>query len=61
MKSFEVHGEFKMGDKMQKFTKAFNAMNEKSVMEKVYCDIGSRHSVKRGNIKILKVEEKKNE
>ncbi len=59
MKSFEVHGTFRMGDKIQNFTKVFNGMNEKGVIEKVYCDIGSRHRVKRGNIKILKVEERK--
>ncbi|MCK4247253.1 MAG: 50S ribosomal protein L18a, partial [Methanomicrobia archaeon] len=41
MKSFEVHGTFKMGDKIQNFTKVFNGMNEKNVIEKVYCDIGS--------------------
>lgn len=59
MKSFEIHGKFKMGDKMQNFTKIFNGMNEKSVIEKVYCDIGSRHRVKRCNIEIVKIEERK--
>jgi len=59
MKSFEVYGKFKMGDKMQSFTKVFNGMNEKTITEKVYCDIGSRHRVKRGNIKILRIEERK--
>jgi large subunit ribosomal protein LX len=57
MKKFEIHGRFKMGEKMQKFTKVFNGISEKGVREKVYCDIGSKHRVKRNNITILKVEE----
>ncbi len=60
MKSFEVHGTFRMGDRMQKFTKIISGMNEKSVIEKLYCDLGSRHRVKRNNIKIIKIEEIKN-
>lgn len=59
MKKFEIHGTFKMGEKMQRFTKVCEGIHEKNVIEKVYCDMGSRHRVKRSNIKILEAKEMK--
>ncbi len=56
MKEFKISGKFKMGEKMQDFTKVVKGQNEKRVREKIYCDIGSRHRVKRSNITILNVE-----
>ncbi|MEA1992842.1 MAG: 50S ribosomal protein L18Ae [Euryarchaeota archaeon] len=61
MKKFEVQGEFKMGDAMQRFTKVFEAQSEKRARERTYCDIGSRHRVKRHNIEIHSIEEMKDE
>jgi len=45
-----------MGEKMQPFKKEVNALNEKNAIEKIYCDLGSKHRVKRNKIIIEKVE-----
>lgn len=52
MKAFTVTGSFKMGRKFQKFSKEIAANDEKMAVEFVLSDIGSKHSVKRYNIKV---------
>ncbi len=53
---FIIRGRFLMGEKMQPFKKEVNALNEKNAIEKIYCDLGSKHRVKRNKIIIEKVE-----
>ncbi|MDK6028526.1 50S ribosomal protein L18Ae [Ignisphaera sp. 4213-co] len=41
----------------QRFSVEVRALNEKHALEYIYSVLGSRHKVKRANIKILKIEE----
>ncbi|MEM0026631.1 MAG: 50S ribosomal protein L18Ae [Ignisphaera sp.] len=41
----------------QRFSMEVRALNEKHALEHVYSVLGSRHKVKRANIKVLKIEE----
>ncbi|MFQ5816245.1 MAG: 50S ribosomal protein L18Ae, partial [Candidatus Hydrothermarchaeaceae archaeon] len=58
---YRVKGKFLMGEEMQAFTKEFRAISEEGVMEKIYTDLGSKHKVKRGKIKIEELKEIKPE
>ena len=60
-KVFRIKGKFRMGEEMQPFTKEFRAISKENVIEKIYTDLGSRHKVKRGMIKIEEVKEIKPE
>ncbi|MFQ5815761.1 MAG: 50S ribosomal protein L18Ae [Candidatus Hydrothermarchaeaceae archaeon] len=57
VKVFAVKGTFQMGDRMQPFTKECRALNEKSAVEFVYSELGSKHRTPRNKIKILEVKE----
>jgi len=57
MKAFRVTGRFKMGMNVLPFDKEFALADRKLVEEKVYAEFGSKHRVKRREIKIEKVEE----
>jgi large subunit ribosomal protein LX len=57
VKVFEVRGKFQMGDRMQPFKKECRALNEKSAIEFVYSDLGSKHRTPRNKIKILEIKE----
>ncbi|MEE9612388.1 MAG: 50S ribosomal protein L18Ae [Desulfatiglandales bacterium] len=61
VKVFAVKGTFKMGDQMQPFTKECRALNEKSALEFVYSDLGSKHRTPRNKINILEIKELKPE
>ncbi|MFQ5887247.1 MAG: 50S ribosomal protein L18Ae [Candidatus Hydrothermarchaeales archaeon] len=60
-KVFRITGKFRMGEDMQPFTKEFQAASKENVIEKIYADLGSKHKVKRGKIKIEEVKEIKPE
>ncbi len=56
-KIFRISGKFRMGEKLQIFTKEFRAVSEESVIEKLYTDLGSKHKVKRNRISIDEIKE----
>ncbi len=56
-KLFRISGKFLMGDKYQKFEKEVVALKKEHALELVYSDLGSKHKVKRTQIKIEKIEE----
>jgi len=57
MKVFRVVGEIRKPNLETPFKKEVVAMKREHAVEKVYAELGSRHRVKRFQIKILKVEE----
>ncbi len=56
-KLFKITGKFFMGNKYQKFSKEIVALKKEDALELVYSDLGSKHKVKRTQIKIEKIEE----
>jgi large subunit ribosomal protein LX len=59
MKAFKVTGSFQMGRKPQNFTKEVISKDKKEATEFILSDIGSKHKVKRWQIKIAEVKELK--
>lgn len=57
MKVFRVIGEIRKPNLETPFKKEVVAVKREHAVEKVYAELGSRHRVKRFQIKILKVEE----
>ena len=57
MKVFKVIGEIRKPNLETPFKKEVVAMKREHAVEKVYAELGSRHRVKRFQIKISKVEE----
>ncbi len=60
MKVYKVKGKFRMGRRRtdwQDFAKEVIGDNEESAREKIYSVLGSKHRVKRTNIKIRAVDE----
>jgi len=57
MKAFRVTGKFKMGRSMTQFAKEYAGLDKKQVEEKAISDLGSKHRVKRRDLKVEKVEE----
>ncbi len=57
MKKFRISGVFKKPLRETKFTIELEAPSEKIALEKAYSTIGSKHRVKRENIKILEIGE----
>ncbi|MFB6282740.1 MAG: 50S ribosomal protein L18Ae [Halobacteria archaeon] len=57
MPVYEVSGIFKPGETEREFTKEIEADNEDVATERIYTDLGSRHSLKRTQIDIESVEE----
>ncbi len=57
MKVFRVIGEIRKPNLETPFKKEVVAIKREHAVEKVYAELGSRHRVKRFQIKILKVEE----
>lgn len=55
-KIFRISGKFRMGEKLQIFTKEFRAVSEEGVIEKLYTDLGSKHKVKRNRISIDEIK-----
>lgn len=56
-KIYRVQGRFKNGDYNQVFTKEMKAVNEEDIYSSIYSKFGSKHRIKRENIKITKIEE----
>ena len=57
LKVFKVVGEIRKPNFEIPFKKEIVALKLEQALEKVYCEIGSRHRAKRPQIKIIKVEE----
>ena len=57
VKVFRVIGEIRKPDFQTDFRKEVRALKPEDAVEKVYMDLGSKHRVKRFQIKIVKVEE----
>lgn len=57
VKTYKIVGVYRKGLFKYKFSKEFRGLNEKHVIERAYSLIGSRHGVKRTNIRILEVKE----
>ena len=59
MKPFRITGTFLMGDKWSPFKKEVVGKSEEDAVERLLSDLGSKHRVKRRNIKVTLVEELK--
>jgi len=59
MKAFKVTGSFQMGRASQNFTKEVISKDKKEATEFILSDLGSKHKVKRYQIKITEVKELK--
>ena len=57
LKLFRVTGEINKPNLKTPFTKELLAVKSEHAIEKVYAEIGSKHRVKRFQLKILTVEE----
>jgi len=57
IKVFRVIGEIRKPNFQTDFRKEVRALRPEDAVEKVYMDLGSKHRVKRFQIKIVKVEE----
>jgi len=57
VKVFRVRGEIRKPNLQTKFRKEVAAVKPEHAVEKVYTELGSKHRVKRFQIKITKVEE----
>ena len=56
-KIFRIKGSFVMGSETQVFTKEFRAIKEEEIYEKLYSIFGSKHGIKRNQIKVDSIEE----
>jgi large subunit ribosomal protein LX len=61
VKVFRITGEIKKPNFQTGFKKEMRALKPEDAVERIYKEIGSRHRVKRFQIRILKVEEIKPE
>ena len=57
VKVFRVTGEIRKPNLRTDFRKEVRALKPEEAVEKIYMELGSKHRVKRFQIKILKVEE----
>jgi len=57
VKTFRVIGRINKPNLKTEFQKEVRALKPENAVEKVYMELGSKHKVKRFQIKILKVEE----
>ena len=56
-KIYRVKGSFQMGSETQVFTKELRAIKEEDIYEKLYSIFGSKHRIKRSQIKVDSIEE----
>ncbi len=56
-KNYRVKGSFVMGSETQVFTKELRAIKEEEIYEKLYSIFGSKHGIKRNQIKVDSIEE----
>jgi large subunit ribosomal protein LX len=57
MKAFRITGTFRMGKKIQSFTKEVACDKKENATELILSDLGSRHKVKRPDITIDTIDE----
>lgn len=57
MKIYRITGSFMMGETYQEFTKEIIGKGKIEALERLYSDLGSKHKVKRRNIKLKKMTE----
>lgn len=62
MKAFRIKGKFFMGrsvmrNNWQRFSKEVAGLNEEKAKERLYSELGSKHRIKRRNIKIEEIAE----
>jgi len=57
VKTFEVNGRMRLKNKWIKFSIAVRALKPEHAIEKVYSNLGSRHKLKRFDIKIEEIKE----
>jgi len=57
LKAFRVQGTFLMGRTRQQFTKEIVCSTQPEVPGKIFSELGSKHRVKRRDIKIKNIEE----
>ncbi len=57
MKPYRISGTFLMGDAWSPFKKEVAAKDQVDAVKRLYSDLGSKHRVKRRNIRITSVEE----
>jgi large subunit ribosomal protein LX len=57
VKVFRVSGEIRKPNFQTDFRKEVRALRPEDAVEKIYMELGSKHRVKRFQIKIVKVEE----
>ena len=56
---FLISGTMEISPSDRKFSKTIEASSEKMALERLYAEMGSRHRLRRGKVKVLKVEEVK--
>ncbi len=56
-KKFEIKGTFTEKNTEKKFTKTVNALNENTAKHKLFADFGSKHRLKKRQIKIDAIKE----
>ena len=56
-KIYRIKGSFAMGSETQVFTKELKAIKEEDIYEKLYSIFGSKHGIKRNQVKIDSIEE----
>ena len=56
-KIYRIKRSFVMGSETQVFTKELRAIKEEDIYEKLYSIFGSKHRIKRNQIKIDSIEE----
>jgi large subunit ribosomal protein LX len=56
-KIYRIKGSFVMGSETQVFTKELRAIKEEEIYEKLYSIFGSKHGIKRNQVKIDSIEE----
>lgn len=54
--SYRVEGTFQMDGKWRPYNKVIAAPNEKQARERIYTLLGSKHRLKRREIRVAKVE-----
>ena len=57
VKTYKIRGEVEKPNGAMSFLKEVRAIEEKQAIEKIYSLFGSRHHVKRFQLKILSIEE----
>jgi large subunit ribosomal protein LX len=57
VKIFRIGGSFKQRKNTTSFTKEYLALTEENAKAKLYSQLGSKNRLKRGQIKIQKIEE----